>query len=90
MTDMLVMAVVSATAVPRRVVVAETSASVHTSRTVLNCVALFQGSVNAAQVRVAEVFKEAVRANCPAIAITYNNPGEAIATIAVGDTVMGR
>lgn len=35
---------------------------------------VYQGSVNAAQVRVAEVFKEAVRANAPAIAIAHNHP----------------
>lgn len=37
-------------------------------------VTVYRGSVNAAQVRVAEVFKEAVRANCPAIAIAHNHP----------------
>jgi DNA repair protein RadC len=35
---------------------------------------VYQGSVNSAQVRVAEVFKEAVRANAPAIAIAHNHP----------------
>jgi len=38
------------------------------------CVTLYQGSVNAAQVRIAEVFKEAIRANAPAIAIAHNHP----------------
>ena len=33
-----------------------------------------RGSVNAAQVRIAEVFKEAIRANAPAIAIAHNHP----------------
>jgi DNA repair protein RadC len=37
-------------------------------------VTVYQGSVNAAQVRIAEVFKEAVRANSPAIAIAHNHP----------------
>lgn len=37
-------------------------------------VTVYQGSVNTAQVRVAEVFKEAVRANAPAIAIAHNHP----------------
>lgn len=37
-------------------------------------VTVYQGSVNAAQVRIAEVFKEAVRANAPAIAIAHNHP----------------
>lgn len=36
--------------------------------------AVYQGSVNAAQVRIAEVFKEAIRANAPAIAIAHNHP----------------
>ena len=37
-------------------------------------VPVYQGSVNSAQVRTAEVFKEAVRANAPAIAIAHNHP----------------
>lgn len=37
-------------------------------------VTIYQGSVNSAQVRVAEVFKEAVRSNSPAIAIAHNHP----------------
>jgi len=37
-------------------------------------VTVYQGSVNSAQVRVAEVFREAVRANSPAIAIAHNHP----------------
>jgi DNA repair protein RadC len=35
---------------------------------------VYQGSVNAAQVRVAEVFKEAIRANCPALVVAHNHP----------------
>lgn len=35
---------------------------------------VYQGSVNSAQVRIAEVFKEAIRANAPAIAIAHNHP----------------
>lgn len=35
---------------------------------------VYQGSVNSAQVRVAEVFKEAIRSNSPAIAIAHNHP----------------
>jgi DNA repair protein RadC len=35
---------------------------------------VYQGSVNTAQVRVAEVFKEAIRSNSPAIAIAHNHP----------------
>jgi DNA repair protein RadC len=37
-------------------------------------VPVYQGSVNSAQVRTAEVFKEAVRANAPAIAVAHNHP----------------
>ena len=48
--------------------------SVQTKQTSSDCVTLLQGSVNAAQVRIAEVFKEAVRANAPAIAIAHNHP----------------
>ena len=35
---------------------------------------VYQGSVNAAQVRVAEVFKETIRSNSPALAIAHNHP----------------
>ncbi|CAN5690746.1 DNA repair protein RadC [soil metagenome] len=37
-------------------------------------VPVYQGSVNSAQVRIAEVFKEAIRANAPAIALAHNHP----------------
>lgn len=37
-------------------------------------VPVYQGSVNSAQVRTAEIFKEAVRANAPAIALAHNHP----------------
>jgi DNA repair protein RadC len=37
-------------------------------------VTVYQGSVNSAQVRIAEVFREAIRANSPAIAIAHNHP----------------
>lgn len=37
-------------------------------------VSVYQGSVNSAQVRTAEIFKEAVRANAPAIALAHNHP----------------
>jgi DNA repair protein RadC len=36
--------------------------------------AIYRGSVNSAQVRVAEIFREAIRANSPAIAIAHNHP----------------
>lgn len=45
-----------------------------TKHRVERVVTVYQGSVNAAQVRVAEVFKEAIRANSPAIAIAHNHP----------------
>ena len=35
---------------------------------------VFVGSVNATTVRVAEVFREAVRQNCPAIIVVHNHP----------------
>lgn len=37
-------------------------------------ITVYQGSANSAQVRAAEVFKEAVRSNSPAIAIAHNHP----------------
>jgi DNA repair protein RadC len=37
-------------------------------------VTVYRGSVSSAQVRTAEVFREAVRANCPAVAIAHNHP----------------
>lgn len=35
---------------------------------------VYQGSVNAAQVRVGELFRDAVRENCPAIIMVHNHP----------------
>lgn len=46
----------------------------NTKNEVLKIVTVYRGSVNAAQVRVAEVFKEAVRQNAPAIVIAHNHP----------------
>lgn len=45
-----------------------------TKNDVLRVVPVYRGSVNAAQVRVAEVFKEAVRANAPALIVVHNHP----------------
>ncbi|HUZ02389.1 MAG TPA: DNA repair protein RadC [Thermomicrobiaceae bacterium] len=45
-----------------------------TKNRVLRTVTLYQGSVNSAQVRVAEVFRDAVRANAPALAVLHNHP----------------
>jgi DNA repair protein RadC len=35
---------------------------------------IYKGSVNSAQVRVGEVFREAVRENCPSIIVVHNHP----------------
>lgn len=43
----------------------------------LRVVTVYRGSVNAAQVRVAEVFKEAVRLNAPALVVVHNRPSVA-------------
>lgn len=45
-----------------------------TKHRVERVVTVYQGSVNAAQVRVAEVFKEAIRSNAAAIAVAHNHP----------------
>jgi len=41
---------------------------------VLGVTEVYKGSVNSAQVRVAEVFREAVREGCPAIVVVHNHP----------------
>jgi DNA repair protein RadC len=41
---------------------------------VLRCVTVSQGSVSGAQVRVAEVFKDAIRHNAPALILLHNHP----------------
>ena len=51
-----------------RVVLLDTKHRVLVIRTV------YQGSVNQAQVRIAELFKEAIRANAPAIVLVHNHP----------------
>jgi DNA repair protein RadC len=45
-----------------------------TKNRVLRWVTIYQGSVNSAQVRVAEVFKDAVRYNAPALMVVHNHP----------------
>lgn len=35
---------------------------------------IYQGNVNTSLVRVAELFREAIRANCPAIIVAHNHP----------------
>ncbi|HET8628003.1 MAG TPA: DNA repair protein RadC [Thermomicrobiales bacterium] len=46
----------------------------NTKNEVLKVVMVYRGSVNAAQVRVGEIFKEAVRLNAPALVVVHNHP----------------
>lgn len=41
---------------------------------VMGITQVYRGSVNTSLIRVAEVFREAVRANCPAIVVVHNHP----------------
>lgn len=45
-----------------------------TKNRVLRAATVYQGSVNSAQVRIAEVFKDAVRQNAPGIVVVHNHP----------------
>jgi DNA repair protein RadC len=45
-----------------------------TKNRVLRTATVYQGSVNSAQVRVAEIFKDALRQNAPAIVVVHNHP----------------
>lgn len=45
-----------------------------TKNRVLAVSEIYKGSVNASQVRVAELFREAVRQNCPAMILVHNHP----------------
>lgn len=45
-----------------------------TKNRVVRTVVVYQGSVNSAQVRVAELFRDAVRANLPSIILVHNHP----------------
>ncbi len=45
-----------------------------TKNRVSRIVTVYQGSVNSAQVRVAELFRDAVRATAPAIMLVHNHP----------------
>ena len=47
-----------------------------TKNRLLRVVTVYQGSVNSAQVRVAEVFKDAVRHNAPSLVVAHNHPSE--------------
>lgn len=46
----------------------------NTKNEVLRIVTVYRGSVNAARIRVAEVFKEAIRQNAPSLVILHNHP----------------
>jgi DNA repair protein RadC len=46
----------------------------NTRNEVLRVVTVYRGSVNAAQIRVSEVFKEAVRQNAPSLVVAHNHP----------------
>ena len=46
----------------------------NTKNEVLKIATVYRGSVNAAQIRVAEVFKEAIRQNAPSLVILHNHP----------------
>ncbi len=46
----------------------------NTKNEVVRVATVYRGSVNAAQIRVAEVFKEAVRQNAPALVVAHNHP----------------
>ena len=46
----------------------------NTKNEVLKIHTIYRGSVNAAQIRVAEVFKEAVRQNAPFLVVVHNHP----------------
>jgi DNA repair protein RadC len=49
----------------------------NTKNEVLRVVTVYRGSVNAAQIRVSEVFKEAVRQNAPSLVVAHNHPSVA-------------
>lgn len=46
----------------------------NTKNEVVKMVTVYRGSVNAAQIRVAEVFKEAIRLNVPSLVVAHNHP----------------
>jgi DNA repair protein RadC len=45
-----------------------------TKNRVIRTVIVYQGSVNSAQIRVAELFRDAIRANAPSIVLVHNHP----------------
>jgi DNA repair protein RadC len=46
----------------------------NTRNEVLGIPEVYKGSVNTSLVRVGEVFREAVRRNCPAVVVVHNHP----------------
>ena len=48
--------------------------NLNTRNLVMHIVKVYQGSVNSSQVRVAEVFKQAIIDNAPAIILAHNHP----------------
>jgi DNA repair protein RadC len=46
----------------------------NTKNQVLAMPEVYKGSVNNAQVRISELFREAIRENCPAIIVVHNHP----------------
>ena len=48
--------------------------NLNTRNLVLHIVKVYQGSVNSSQIRVAEVFKQAIIDNSPAIVLAHNHP----------------
>ena len=46
----------------------------NTKNQVLTILHVYKGSVNTSLIRVGELFKEAVRANCPALVVVHNHP----------------
>ncbi len=46
----------------------------NTKNQVVTIVDVYKGSVNTSQIRAAEVFRECVRQNCPALVVVHNHP----------------
>ena len=49
-----------------------------TRNRLMHLVKLYQGSVNSSQVRVAEVYKQAITDNSPTIILSHNHPSGAL------------
>lgn len=46
----------------------------NTKNQVMSIPTVYQGSVNTSLIRIAEVFREAIRGNCPALVVVHNHP----------------